>query len=368
MSDLKAKVKLSAGIELKNSVIMAPMTTWSSNDDYTVSEAELRYYRARNHGAGMIITGSAHVKENGIGFTNEFAAYDDKFLPGLTKLAQTLKENGAKAILQLNHAGNKALPQLVESEVVSASAVPTVQTAFAPALTPKELTEAEIEEIIAAFGKATKRALEAGFDGVELHGAHGFLLQNFESPFFNKRTDNWGGSRQKRLNFPKAVIAEVKKVIKEAGNEDFILGYRISPDEPMEGALRLEDTYALIDTLIEQGVTYIHASLPDALQARPVATKEEVTYLDALAAYVAQRVPLIAAGAIKTPKQAQSVLATGALPAIGHAFVTDPEWLAKIEHAETIQLDLDPAQINSLQIPDKLWTVIKNSGDWFTIK
>lgn len=141
-SELLKKFEFKNGISLKNSIVMAPMTTWSSNDDYTVSDEEAAYYSARNNGAGMIITGCTHVQENGIGFTNEFAGYDDSFIPSLKKLASAITENNAKAILQINHAGNKALPELIENgDVVSASPVETKATTFVPSLKPRELLE-----------------------------------------------------------------------------------------------------------------------------------------------------------------------------------------------------------------------------------
>lgn len=368
MSKLQNPKKLNNGVVLKNSVVMSPMTTWSSNDDYTVSEEELVYYRHRNNGPGMIITGCAHIQDNGIGFTNEFSVSDDKFLPGLTKLAATLKENGAKAILQINHAGNKALPDLINGEVVSASAVQTQATAFAPSLTPKSLTEEDIEAVIHAFGEATRRAIEAGFDGIELHGAHGFLLQNFESPFFNQRQDKWGGNINSRLAFPVAVIKEVKKVIATYADDLFILGYRLSPDEPMEGGMRMHDTYALIDALVDLNVTYIHASLPDALNSKPVDSEDDQTYLSLISKKINQRVLFIAAGTVQLPEQAESVLDKGALPAVGHTFITDPSWMDKINQPENIHLTIKKDEVETLHLPSKLWTVIQNSGPWFTIE
>lgn len=140
------------------------------------------------NGVGLVITGCTHVLPNGIGFTHEFAAYNDSFIPSLKKLADAAKSGGAPAILQLFHAGDKAIAELVPNgEVVSPSGV-----ALTEAVSPRELKHEEILEIIHAFGEATRRAIEAGFDGVELHGAHGFLLQSFLSPFFNKRQDEWG--------------------------------------------------------------------------------------------------------------------------------------------------------------------------------
>lgn len=371
-SELLKKFEFKNGISLKNSIVMAPMTTWSSNDDYTVSDEEAAYYSARNNGAGMIITGCTHVQENGIGFTNEFAGYDDSFIPSLKKLASAITENNAKAILQINHAGNKALPELIENgDVVSASPVETKATTFVPSLKPRELSEKEILQVIKDFGKTTRRAIESGFDGIEIHGAHGFLIQNFESPYFNKRQDQWGGSLENRLRFAVEVVKEIKRVVAKYAKPTFIIGYRISPDEPMDGALRMKDTYALIEKLIALDVTYIHASLPDALKDKPVDSTDDKTYLEVISSFINHRVPLIAAGSIQTPEQAKLAKEHGAtLPAIGHAFVTDPLWVQKLEKNQINDIDLSIKKysVEKIKLPSKLWDYIQNSVPWFMIE
>ena len=210
---LFSPLPLTDAVTPRNRVVMAPMTTWAGNADGTVSDDEIAWYAPRVNGAGVVLTGCTHVQANGIGFTDEFAAFDDRFLPGLTRLATVAKSGGAVAVLQIFHAGNKAVSALTPGgEVVSASAVPTDASPFAPSITPKALSHEEILETIAAFGQATRRAVVAGFDGIELHGAHGFLIQNFLSPRFNRREDAWGGSLENRMRFAREVVAEVKRV------------------------------------------------------------------------------------------------------------------------------------------------------------
>ena len=206
------------GLTLRNRVVMAPMTTWSANDDGTVSDEEVSYYRRRVNGVGLVLTGCTHVSPNGIGFTGEFASYDDSFTPSLRRLAEAAKSGGAPAILQIFHAGNKAVPELIPGgEVVSASSLQAPVDPFnAKEVTTRALSHDEILDLISAFGETTRRAIEAGFDGVELHGAHGFLIQNFFSPLYNQRDDEWGGSPENRMRFPLAVVREVKRVIRRA--------------------------------------------------------------------------------------------------------------------------------------------------------
>ena len=181
-----------------------------------------------------MITGCTHVSPNGVGFTGEFGSDSDRFTPGLRRLASTAKSGGAMAILQIFHAGNRAPPELIPGgDIVSASNGLGEPSPFAPCDIPaRALTEPEILAIIADFGAATRRAIEAGFDGVELHGAHDFLIQNFFSPLHNRRTDRWGGSLENRLRFPLAVIGQVRRVIAAHADRPFVLGYRVSPEEP----------------------------------------------------------------------------------------------------------------------------------------
>lgn len=371
-SNLMESFTFKNGVTLRNRVVMAPMTTWASNDDYTISDEELNYYKKRVTGVGMVITGCTRVQPNGIGFANEFAAYDDSFIPSLRKLAEATKSGGAQAILQIFHAGNKALPAFTPNgDVVSSSALETEATACAPSVTPRELSHDEIMEVIHAFGEMTRRAIEAGFDGVELHGAHGFLLQNFMSPFFNRREDQWGGSLENRLRFPVAVIREIKSVIKKLATKPFTLGYRISPDEPQEGGLRMQDTYALIERLIEEDVDYVHASLASALSSKPVDSQDEKTYLELIVEKANGRIPVLAAGSMVTPDDVASGLDKGlSLAVVGQGLIMNPDWIEKVQNGQEseIQTTIKASTVSELELPEKLWGVIQASGPWFKLE
>ncbi|MGK8931580.1 NADH-dependent flavin oxidoreductase [Pluralibacter gergoviae] len=365
---------LAENIELRNRVVMAPMTTWSANPDGTISDQELAFYERRSRDVGLVITGCTYVTPSGIGFTDEFAAYDDRFIDSLEKLATAAKSGGAPAILQIFHAGNKALPELVpESDVISASTANAKAGDFNSGKTlSREMTENEIQATIQAFGDVTKRAIKAGFDGVELHGAHGFLLQNFFSPLFNHRSDRWGGDLENRMRFPLAVLQEVKNAIYEYAEKPFLIGYRVSPEESAKGGLRIEDTYKLLDRLISSGVSYIHTSLVSINESYPVEYPDGLRTIELLLNHIAGRVPLIAAGRVRTPDQALEVLSLGLpLVAIGKGLVINPEWvsLAKSDRSNEILTALDPKSVPELSIPDKLWGVIKASKGtgWFPV-
>ena len=372
-SKLFQSFALTPDIELRNRIIMAPMTTWSANPDGTVSEQELNYIRQRVNSVGLVITGCTHVQENGIGFTNEFAAFDDRFIPSLKKLAQAAKSGGAPAILQIFHAGNKAIPDLIpNTDVISASALKTPTGSFVDSqMMSRALSHDEILKVIHAFGETTRRAIEAGFDGVELHGAHGFLIQNFFSPLFNQRQDEWGGSLEKRMRFPLEIVKEVKRVIKQHAKKPFALGYRISVEEYDENGLRIGNSLQLIDCLIDSGIDYLHISLTDILNSKPVDSVDEKLTIQRVIEHVNYRVPFISAGKIRTPHQALQALAFGLpLVAIGKALVMNPDWveLTANHQADQISTELELEKDAELHIPDHLWHEIKIRKGWFPIR
>lgn len=365
---------LTEKIKLRNRIVMAPMTTWSANPDGTISEQELEFYKRRSQNVGLVITGCTYVTPSGIGFTHEFAAYDDRFINSLEKLAAAAKSGGAPAILQIFHAGNKAIPELVpNNDVISASASSVKSGDFMKRVVQsREMTENEIQETIRAFGDVTKRAIKAGFDGVELHGAHGFLLQNFFSPLFNQRNDRWGGDLEGRMRFPLAVLQEVKNVVYEYATKPFAIGYRISPEESVTGGLRIEDTYKLLDRLISSGISYIHTSLVSINDSYPVESPNGPRTIELILNHIAGRVPVIAAGKIRTPSQAQEAISAGLpLVAIGKGLVINPEWvtLAESGRDHEIQTTLNPQLVHELTIPDKLWDQIQASKGtgWFPL-
>jgi 2,4-dienoyl-CoA reductase-like NADH-dependent reductase (Old Yellow Enzyme family) len=357
------------GIETKNRIAMAPMTTWASNDDYTVSDDEIKHYETRSGNVGLVITGCTRVMANGIGFNNEYASYDDSFLPGLKKLAAAAKKGGSPAILQIYHAGNKSVPNLIPDGIpVSASAIALVPSAFyAGGIVSKELTHVEILEIIKAFGETAHRAIQAGFDGIELHGAHGFLLQNFFSPYYNQRTDYWGGTDDKRMNLAVEVIKEVQSVIKKYANRPFLIGFRISPEEPE--SYRVRDTFPFIDKLIDCGIDYLHVSLGNLLLQKPMDNENgEDTVLKLVLNHTNDRIPVISAGGIKQSKDAVEAIKIGlSLVAVGHGLVINPNWVELAFNEEKADEILSMSKADELAIPKKLQEFIKIATGFFQV-
>jgi len=314
---------LPSGVKLKNRVLMAPMTNSSSNEDGSVSEQELAYYRERSAGVGAVLTGCAHVLPSGLGFPNEIGADNDDLIPGLSKLAATIHEQGAKAILQIYHAGRMARPELLsDGQPISASAVAPEREG---SMTPREMTEEEINEAIIAFGEATRRAIEAGWDGVEIHGANTYLIQQFFSPHSNRRTDKWGGTIEKRMAFPLAIIESVKKAVADYAKQPFLVGYRISPEEPETPGITMEDTLKFIDALAGQELDFLHVSVNDFWSKPRRGVEDTRSRMEIIQERVGQRIPVMGVGGLSTSEDVVKALDTGVpLLSLGHALIMDP--------------------------------------------
>lgn len=367
--DLFTSYTLPNGVELKNRIVMAPMTNYSANPDGTVSDAEVNYYVRRSKGVGMVVTACTYVTPNGKGFDGEFAGDRDEMIPSFQRLASAIKAEGAKAVLQIFHGGRLCPPELVPNgDIVSASDVPVERTG---AISPRALTETEIEEIIDAFGETTRRAIEAGFDGVEIHGANGYLIQQFFSPHSNRREDRFGGSLEKRMTFPLAIVDKVKSVVEKHATSPFIVGYRFSPEEPETPGITMADTLALVDALANKGLDYLHVSLSEFFSTpRRGVDDLTKTRIDYLLEKIDNRVPLIGVGSIYTAEDARKAFETGVpLIALGRELIIDPDWVQKVAEGreEEIVTKIDKNNQEQLVVPDPLWHRILNVPGWFPI-
>lgn len=339
------------GVTVKNRIVIPPMTEQSSLEDGSVSRDETYYASLRSGGVGMFISPVAYVIRNGKGFEGQLSASDDKFIPSLAKMAAAMKGNGGgtKAILQIFHAGrmsNSAILRGNQTESASAIAAPREGME-----TPRELTNDEIEEIIKAFGDATKRAILAGFDGVEIHGANTYLIQQFFSPNSNRRTDKLGGSVEKRMRFGLEIINIVKKTIDEYAKKPFILGYRISPEEIEEPGIRMEDTLQFIDRLANQPLDYLHISMGNAWRKSLNDKSEDRPTILRIKDQVKGRLPLISVGSIQTPADAEKIMDAGIdFAALGREYLREPRWIEKVENGleDTIRYSVNRTELDNL--------------------
>lgn len=328
MTQIQESITFKRGLTLKNRVIMAPMTNKMSFFDGKVTQDELDYYRLRSGEVGAVITAAANIQEDGKGWEGEVGIYSDDQIPSLAKLASSIQTNGTKAIVQLYHGGRMTNSSVLRgTQPVSASAIPAERP---NAETPRELTEEDILTIIENFKQATKRAIKAGFDGVELHGANTYLLQQFFSPHSNRRNDKWGGSLEKRFTFIRTLVDEVTQVVDESEVENFIVGYRFSPEEFEEPGIRLADTLFLVDQLADKPLDYLHISLRDYSIKSQSPEFQEKSILAYIHEKIAGRVPLIGVGDVRTKEDAENVLAHADFVAVGRALLLDPHWTYKI--------------------------------------
>lgn len=363
--------RLNEKVKLRNKIVLAPLTTWAANDNLTISDEEADYYTARSKEAGMVITGCTFFQPNGQAFENEFYAGTDDYIPSLKKLAHSIKSQGAKAILQIFHAGRMALPN--NGQLISASAVKSKYNVFemeAEMETPKEMTTEDIQEFINGFYETTKRAIKAGFDGIEIHGANKFLIQQFFSAETNLRTDEWGGTIEKRLRFPIEIIKAVNKAKAEYSNEEFIVGYRFSPEEIEDKGITLEDTLYLVDKLADQEVDYLHVSLMHykATSRRNPSDKRIIGKL--LKEKIDGRKPLIGVGSIHSKEDIEDAIDNVGydMISIGQAIVTEPYWVSKVKTGEEIQSYIDMENLKEQMIPIKMANTIASFPGWFKIK
>ena len=364
-------ITLRSGVQLDNRIVMAPMTTFSGNLDGTVSDEEVAYYSRRSNGVGMVVTACAYVTLNGKGFQGEFGSDRDNLIPSLRRVASAIKEQGAKAVLQIFHGGRMCPPELVpDGEIVSASAIPAEQGVVSDQV-PRALTEAEIQSIIRDFGESTRRAIEAGFDGVELHGANGYLIQQFFSPHSNRREDQYGGSLEKRLSFPIAIVDEVKKVVAKHAKQPFLVGYRFSPEEPETPGITMADTLALVDVLASKELDYLHVSLGEFWSTPRRGMEDSRSRLEIIQERVGKSVPVIGVGSIYTADDALKAIESGvSMIAIGRELIIDPDWVEKVKQGKEseIEIKLKKDAQSRLVVPDPLWQVIVNTPGWFPIE
>lgn len=347
------------GMTVRNRVVIPPMTEASSFEEGSITADELRYFRIHSGGVGLFISPVANVSENGKGFEGQLSITDDRFLPGLTKMASAMKQDGAKAILQIFHAGRMSNSKVLRgTQAVSASAVAAERP---NAETPRELTNPEIEQIIDDFGEATRRAIQAGFDGIELHGANTYLLQQFFSPHSNRRTDKWGGSVQKRMTFALKVIKRVHSAVAQYAKKPFIVGYRISPEEIETPGIRLADTMQFIDVLADQPIDYLHismgyvwrTSLNDETDTEPIILK--------IKRQIHNRLPLISVGSVEQPADAEKVLDAGIdFVAIGRELLREPNWVQKVESDDegSIRYTISTQDLDELGITPAMWNFL----------
>jgi 2,4-dienoyl-CoA reductase-like NADH-dependent reductase (Old Yellow Enzyme family) len=320
MSSLYQPLTLRSGVVLPNRVALAPMTNMQSRPDGLLGEAELAFLARRADGGfGLIETCAAYVALDGKAWAGELGIDRDDCVDGLTRLAARLHQAGAACMVQLFHGGVRADPALTGEPTWSASTWTEDKPDFH---VPRAATVADLERVIERFAAAAARAERAGFDGVELHGAHGYLLSQFLSRTMNPRADGWGGDLPGRARLIRAVL----QACRARCSARFAIGVRLSfEDFGNARGMDLDDNLAVARWLADDGADFIHASLWDF--RRSSAKYPDRHVLPMLRTALPPTVAVFTAGKIWTHDDAEAVVARGAdVVALGRAGILNPDW------------------------------------------
>lgn len=343
---------LNNGVIIKNRLAVAPMTHFGSQADGLISDQERTFLSNRAGDMGMFITAATLVQKDGKAFHGQPEATGEHCLDSLKETAQILQQQGAKAILQIHHGGSKAIDDLLDGlDKISASA--------SEAEHAREATAEEVEALIASYAQAADLALRAGFDGVEIHGANGYLIQQFYSAQSNRRNDQWGGSLENRMRFPLAVVDAVVAVREKHQRDDFIIGYRFSPEEPGDDGLTMTETGALIDALVQKPLQYLHVSLWEFDKKIRRGGDTAQTRMQFIHERINGKLPLIGVGNLFTADQILAAYETGwaEFIALGKTVMINPHIATQIREGreDEIETQLDPTRADHYGLPDTLW-------------
>lgn len=352
-SPLFREFPLNEAVTLDSRFVMAPMVIAGCTRDGYVGPCDLTYFKRRADSASMLITGSASVGRFSNAFGYGLGVYKDDQIKGLSRLAQVMKSKGNTAILQIFHGGIQSRFTYEDhSEVYGPSPIEGRHASYPV----KALTGEEIEQLVDQFGQAADRAVRAGFDGVEIHGANHYLIQQFFSINSNYREDEWGGPLENRARFALEVTRSVKAAVEASGREDFIVGYRFSPEEihPYGVGYHLDDTFYLIDQLVDMDLDYIHSSLRDYQAVSGAGTKEGQSLNKEIYRLIDGRSPYIVAGNIMTADAALDALDYGDLVALASAVIVDPDFKKKIREGREKAIDYNvKGRMKDLALPDR---------------
>jgi len=317
-------------MKVKNRVVMPPMATNLAGPFGEVTDRILRYYAERaKGGVGLIITENVQVKyPEGKNVACQLRLDQDKYIPGYQELAEAVQVYGTKIFMQIHHAGR----QYHDIEGVDGVAPSAIPCGFLQQPV-RELRTDEIWDLVERFSETALRAMKAGMDGVEFHGAHGYLIGQFMSPHTNQRIDEWGGTFERRMKFPLEIIKKTRQKV----GPDFPLCFRYSTDEFVPGGLTLDDSKRIAPMLETAGINVLHVtcgiyeSMPRLL--------EPMRFEEGWRTYLAEEIkktvaiPVITVGQIRTPALAEHILEEGKADfvAVGRTLIADPEWPKKAE-------------------------------------
>ncbi|MBW1994687.1 MAG: NADH:flavin oxidoreductase [Deltaproteobacteria bacterium] len=335
----------SSNVTFRNRVVMAPMVTNFATADNEITDRQVSYYAERARGGvGTVIVEAAVIHPSVRAFERQVGVYDKRLIPGLSRLASAIRQEGAVALIQLHHAGPKIKTEL-GLQPVSASSVQIRQGDM-----PRQLSIMELDQIRKDFTAAARLVFQAGFNGVELHAAHLYLLSAFISPYTNRRDDAYGGDITSRTRLVREIIEDIK----ESVGSDFLLWVRINGCEALNPGLSVEESAQAAAMLSEAGADAIHVSaytiaidskvktgLTIPVGSGPCRDTPSGPFLDyAKAIKQAVGIPVVAVGKLDAPAVASEAMTEGKcdMIALGRQLLCDPYWAEKVKDAREGQI------------------------------
>jgi 2,4-dienoyl-CoA reductase-like NADH-dependent reductase (Old Yellow Enzyme family)/thioredoxin reductase len=321
-------------MQLRNRIITGPMEKSLANRDGSLTQRYIDYLTERARGgASLIQIESTYVDIRGMGHLFQLGCHGDHVIPGLARVARAVHAEGARIGLEIYMGGRQTPSYMSQRQPIAPSVV--LCNVLNPVPTPREMTKDDIQEVIGQFAAAARRVKEAGMDLIHLHGAHGYLLCAFLSPYSNKRTDEYGGSAANRARFPLEVLAAVRKVV----GPDFPIGYRMTAEEYIDGGLTLRDTIEFSKMLADAGIDLIDVSggiyeSGSMIIQGPEAPKGGfVKNAAAIKKAVGDRVPVSVAQRLNDPNFANEVMRREGIDFISltRAFHADPHYSQKVQ-------------------------------------
>ena len=326
-------------VEIRNRIVMPPMTTRLSDEEGKVTDASIAYYMARvRGGVGLVTVEMASPERAGRHRHRELGIYDDSFLPGLTRLASEIHRGGGKCSIQLGHGGGHTRFDICGETPVAPSAIPhPVFEVTNETIVPRAMSVMDIKNTATAFAAAARRAAQAGFDVVEIHAAHGYLISQFFNSFENRRTDEYGGPLENRARMGLEVLRAVKAAVK------IPVIFRLSVDDYFPEGLQFAEGKQIALWAAEAGADALHIaaghyrSLPSGARMIPPMNYPDATFLP-YAALIKREVsiPVIAVGRLGDPFQAEEAITSGKADfiSLGRTSIAEPEWVAKLTRGE----------------------------------
>ena len=372
-SKLFEKYKLNNNVEVPSRLAVAPLSLYGSDPSGHLLDEERQYLAKRATGIGLYILGAAAVSLEGVGIMGQPRALSEKDIPSLAERAKIVKDQGALAICQIVHGGLFGNKQYSGKTPLSPSAeVGNKELEKMGILNDdtrnKDLTNEDVLRIIKDFAYATELAIKAGYDGIEIHAANNFLVQQFYSGYYNKRKDEWGGSLEKRMRFPLEVVDACCKIRDKYNKPEFIIGYRLSPEEPFEDGITMTETLALVRELVKKPIQYIHVSQKNYFQNARRGEGAGTPRLKLIHDEIKGKVALIGVGGLFTEKDINKALISGYTEFIGVGRASminrDLATLLKEGKGDKIEVEVDDKHPEDYCFTKGIWAMIHQGMDW----